>query len=653
MPVPPIGTKVPPLPPVNLEKKKKSSSKAKAAEEAMAHRPAQLPKEGADFVSIVKKGARAVAYLPLNVFNALWGGVRLIATEPGTALANVKEGWGHFKEEMKNYWVGTKLLAADVRTGTRLLRRVLSGHQLSRRERKQLLRTTVDLLRLVPMAVFVLVPFMELLLPVALKLFPNMLPSTFQNKLQAEEKLKRQLQARLKMADFLQHALHDMATEMSQTGGKHEESTATLLELIKAVRAGEEVPTDMLMKVASLFKDSLTLDNASSDQLIGMARYMGLPSFGSDHMLRFQLRNHLRLIKEDDKQIMWEGIDALNREELRAACQERGMRATGLTKTQYKRQLQHWLDLSVNRNVPASLLIMSRVFMITTTSPEQALADSLAGMDEEVLSETVLDNIAGRDDATVRALKLEITHKQNELIAQEAEAAKAAEAEDAAKAADESKGVEVEELSSEDVVMVDPSDELFVEDPAEDMAVTLTLEETERLAKLASKSALDAEKEMLANMNVEREVIEAEAMLAKGRIGAKVEEDPATERLKGVMDEMLNKLELDLAATDEAIGSKLKVLDKNDDGFITANELRSAVADLLGPECTEDDVWAVIRKLDSDGDGVVPVAFIQDAVRVQEARAAAAAAKQDAEAAAEASKKQKERKRSRSKPKAT
>lgn len=30
------------------------------------------------------------------------------------------------------------------------------------------------------MSVFVLVPFMELLLPLALKIFPNMLPSTFQ-----------------------------------------------------------------------------------------------------------------------------------------------------------------------------------------------------------------------------------------------------------------------------------------------------------------------------------------------------------------------------------------------------------------------------------------------------------------------------------------
>ena len=44
----------------------------------------------------------------------------------------------------------------------------------------QLIRTVEDMFRLVPFLVFIIVPFMEVLLPVALKLFPNMLPSTFE-----------------------------------------------------------------------------------------------------------------------------------------------------------------------------------------------------------------------------------------------------------------------------------------------------------------------------------------------------------------------------------------------------------------------------------------------------------------------------------------
>lgn len=64
--------------------------------------------------------------------------------------------------------------------------KLAGGKSLTRRERQQLTRTAADIFRLVPFAVFVIVPFMEFLLPVALKLFPNMLPSTFQDKMKEQ-----------------------------------------------------------------------------------------------------------------------------------------------------------------------------------------------------------------------------------------------------------------------------------------------------------------------------------------------------------------------------------------------------------------------------------------------------------------------------------
>lgn len=42
-------------------------------------------------------------------------------------------------------------------------------HHARRREKRQLTRTSADIFRLVPLTVFLVVPFMELLLPVALK----------------------------------------------------------------------------------------------------------------------------------------------------------------------------------------------------------------------------------------------------------------------------------------------------------------------------------------------------------------------------------------------------------------------------------------------------------------------------------------------------
>ena len=79
--------------------------------------------------------------------------------------------------------VGFKLFGFELRVATRLVWRQLRGNQLTRRERKQLTRTTADLFRMVPFTFFIIIPFAELLLPVALRLFPNMLPSTFQTQL--------------------------------------------------------------------------------------------------------------------------------------------------------------------------------------------------------------------------------------------------------------------------------------------------------------------------------------------------------------------------------------------------------------------------------------------------------------------------------------
>lgn len=105
-----------------------------------------------------------------------------------------REDWAkklvHWKHEivstLQHYWLGFKLLWADVRISSRLLLKLAGGKSLSRRERQQLTRTTADIFRLVPFAVFIIVPFMEFLLPVFLKLFPNMLPSTFQDKMKEQ-----------------------------------------------------------------------------------------------------------------------------------------------------------------------------------------------------------------------------------------------------------------------------------------------------------------------------------------------------------------------------------------------------------------------------------------------------------------------------------
>lgn len=58
-----------------------------------------------------------------------------------------------------------------------------------------------------------------------------------------------------------------------------------------------------------------------------------------------------------------EGVDSLSQSELQAACRARGMRALGVSEERLKAQLNQWLDLSLVKKVPPSLLLLSQVFV--------------------------------------------------------------------------------------------------------------------------------------------------------------------------------------------------------------------------------------------------------------------------------------------------
>lgn len=277
-----------------------------------------------------------------------------------------------------------------------------------------------------------------------------------------------------------------------------EETAASFLDFIEKARNGEFLPPEVIIRYAKYFKDELTLDNMPRMQLINMCRYMGIPPYGNDNVLRFQLRHKVRGLIEDDQRILWEGIDSLTKMELREACQERGMRSTGLSKEAYKRALQQWIDLSVNRNVPISLLVMSRTFFLQeemTSGPSlradesksvTGLADAISGLDKELVNEVILESVSNdnKQDPELIKLKLKVLQAQNELIEEEkqqrdaevakAEAAKAekerAEKERAEKERAEKERAEKERVEKESMNNVVSSDVLDKEKTPEPVA---------------------------------------------------------------------------------------------------------------------------------------------------------------------------------------
>ncbi|KAM7206683.1 LETM1 domain containing protein [Rhypophila sp. PSN 637] len=327
------------------------------------------------------------------------------------------------KKEAQHYWDGTKLLAAEVRISSRLALKMAAGYELTRRENRQLQRTVQDLGRLVPFSMFVIVPFAELLLPVALKLFPNMLPSTYEGQSTKDKKASTLRATRQEVSDFLRQTMKETGLPLTQATTQKEEFT----NFFRKVRATGEKPTaEDVIKVCKIFKDDVTLDNLSRPQLFSMCRYLNLNTFGTDMMLRYQIRHRMRQIKRDDRAISYEGVDSLSVAELQVACQSRGIKSYGVSPGQLRDDLQTWLDLRLRDGVPSTLLVLSNAYMYgQTRDPEvstqiDALRGVLSSIPEELFHEIELE-VHTLEGAATNKQRLEVLKEQQDLIDEELE----------------------------------------------------------------------------------------------------------------------------------------------------------------------------------------------------------------------------------------
>ncbi|KAH7313666.1 LETM1-like protein-domain-containing protein [Stachybotrys elegans] len=330
--------------------------------------------------------------------------------------------WEKVKKEARHYWDGSKLLATEIKISWNLTLKMASGYELTRRENKQLQRTVQDLARLVPFSVFIIVPLGEALLPLALRLFPNMLPSTFEGQKSKENKAALLRSTRKEVSGFLRQTLQESGLPLSQATAQKEE----FANFFRKVRSTGEAPTSQdVIKVCKIFRDDLTLDNLSRPQLVSMCKYMNLNSFGTDMMLRYQIRHRMRQIKRDDKAISFEGVDSLTVAELQNACAARGIRTHSVSPARMRADLQAWLDLRLREGVPSTLLVLSNAYMYGQGSGEgssqvDALIGVLSSIPEELFHEIELE-VHNAEGAATNKQRLEVLKEQQELIDEENE----------------------------------------------------------------------------------------------------------------------------------------------------------------------------------------------------------------------------------------
>lgn len=550
--------------------------------------------------------------------------LKVVASMSREDWANKLRHWkDEFKSTLQHYWLGTKLLWADIRISLRYLLKLASGKSLSRRERQQLTRTTADIFRLVPFAVFIIVPFMEFLLPVFLKLFPNMLPSTFQDKMKKQEELKRRLNARMEYAKFMQETVKEMAKEVQNSrSGETKQTAEDLDEFMNKVRRGEDVSNEEILGFAKLFNDELTLDNISRPRLVNMCKYMGITPFGTDAYLRFMLRDKLRQIKEDDKMIQAEGIESLTEAELRQACRDRGMLGL-LSVEEMRQQLHDWLDLSLNHSVPSSLLILSRAFTVSgKIKPEEAVEAAISSLPDEVVDTVGATSLPSEDTVSERKRKLEFLEMQEELIKEE-EKKKAGEEAKLKESMVTEKDMALEEMV--DATAREAQQHAKAESPDKEEQLS---ELSRALAVLASASSVSREREEflrlvnkeieLYNSMVDKDSEEREAQAQKAyRAAREISEDEAetasvSAALIDKVDAMLHKLEKEIDDVDAKIGDGWRLLDRDYDGKVTPEEVASAAA-YLKDTLDKNGIQELISKLSKDTDGKI---LVKDIVRL-------------------------------------
>jgi LETM1 and EF-hand domain-containing protein 1 len=507
------------------------------------------------------------------------------------------------KETVMHTITGFRLFWLDVKISFRLLRKTTRGGTLTRRELKQFRRTVADIFRLVPFSVFIVVPFMEFLLPVYLYFFPNMLPSTFQSSSNKDARKKAELQVKLKMAQFLQDTIEDMALESK--GKKKAETVKEFAEFLEKIRtSGQQASTEDIMRFSKLFEDELTLGNLSHQQLTALCRMLLLKPIGTSNFLRFQLYLKLRQLEADDRMIMKEGVESLDDVELQAACQARGMRALGLPVQRLRNQLDQWLDLHLNKQIPTSLLLLSRAMYLPDLPAEVAIKAAISELPQNITDEAELQVAASSGEEVDNRARAKVLMQQEQLIREEAEE-ETVHAEEVLKEAKEK--IEVpEEVAIE---TGHKESRTFSKEFLRDFSKAVETLKKDSLLKEELKELMEEKKEYDEVVEGLKQVEDIQVSKPASRLARRVESmisqvnrtvqaleeeyvgrgDQLTEEETVSREELAKALKTFQVAPQEAMIARiLSVLDEDFDGNISMDEL-TEVIELIAREDTELD----------------------------------------------------------------
>lgn len=533
------------------------------------------------------------------------------------AVVEKRTMWQKVKAEMIHYYHGFRLLGLDMKVSAKLIWRVLHGNELTRREHKLLVKTTGNMFRLIPFSVFIVVPFMELLLPVFIKLFPGMLPSTFQTATDKEDKLKQALKVKIEMAKFLQKTLDDMAVQSSDHRSQKAKEFAEFFHKMRST--GHEASNKEIMKFSKLFEDEITLDSLSRAQLIALCRVLDVQTLGTTNFLRFLLRMRLRNLAADDRLIDKEGVDTLERAELQQACRARGMRAYGMPENRLRDQLSQWLDLSINQKVPPSLLLLSRALMVPDTMPmEEKLKVTISSLPDDVLARTK-GSIGEKEGKIDHKTNIEIIKLEEKRILEERQ--------------ENQENKDKDKDKPEPIVSLNINDNNNIDDKKDEIT-TNDVKVLEQALDSIGEKKMAVEKEELKELKEEmaeyQEDIQELAQITSQSNADNLKDlqvSKGAKRLYNKVNKMINKMDVvlgELEKSEKKVKEKIEILkseDKSDDKvveeLVEIDELIGAIKQFqnVADDARLARIKDILGQIDDDRDGAIK---IEDVLKVIE-----------------------------------
>ena len=317
------------------------------------------------------------------------------------------------------YWNSLTSFVQEIQLAVRLSHRIyLKGHRYTRSERKKMQRAAVDVMKVLPFFSMTLVVGTEITALLAARAVPSMLPGAFQPVAKkVDENLpkfvdnvlpsgKDQRVARNKTRVEIADKLHELSLQYAVRLNELKEETRDINGVVDPIKLAKvekdayaiaqflfkaddpesRITPEDIAAVGPSFRRHMQLQQLSRIQLIRMAQYMNqgseilnlmMPTF----VLVRRLRMRIQSARADDKDIHFEGVASLDDIDLKDACYERGLsRSKGSESSEssesggessgassgedidtltLQSRLRNWISLSINREVPSSLLILS------------------------------------------------------------------------------------------------------------------------------------------------------------------------------------------------------------------------------------------------------------------------------------------------------